>query len=103
MGVAFVDRQIIRVYVSYARLFVATCLFMGGLACLYEPSPAASLRDVHWRERMIKSMPENQISAWIEYRDEADARSYAALRLFGVLLGGIGLAVALCETAYLNA
>ena len=97
------DRQIIRVFVSYCRLFVASCLFMGGLACLQGPTQAAIQRDQHWRERMTQTMPASQISGWIEGRDDSDAKSYGSLRLLGVLLGGIGLAMALRETAYLNA
>jgi hypothetical protein len=98
-----VDRPQIRVFYSYARLFVAALLFMGGLACLFAPTAAAQQRDAHWRERMQRTMPESQIAQWIEYRDDIDARTYAYLHIFGVILGGVGLAMSLRETAYLTA
>ena len=97
------DRQLIRVWLSYARLFVATCLFMGGLACLFGQSPAAAQRIAHWRESQLRTMPQSQIEAWIAYQDTVDAQGYAYLRVFGVVLGGVGLAMALRETAYLHA
>jgi hypothetical protein len=98
-----VDRPQIRVFYSYTRLFVAAWLFMGGLACLFAPTAAALQRDTHWRERTLRTMPENQIQQWIADRDDLDARTYAYLHIFGVVLGGLGLAMALRETAYLSA
>jgi hypothetical protein len=91
-----------RVFYSYARLFIASWLFMGGLALQFLPSAASMARDAHWRERQLLSVPAEQQVKWVEERDNEDARTYAYLRLFGVLLGGVGLAAALREAAYLS-
>jgi hypothetical protein len=93
----------LRVAYSYARLFIASWLFMGGVALQFVPSPAAVARDARWRERQLQTIPADQKAKWIEDRDQEDSSSQAYLRLFGVLLGGLGLAMALRETAYLNA
>jgi hypothetical protein len=92
-----------RVAYSYARLFVASWLFMGGVALQFVPSAAAVARDIRWRERQLQTIPAAQHAQWIEARDSEDANTQAYLRLFGVLLGGFGFAAALRETAYINA
>ena len=92
-----------RVAYSYARLFIASWLFMGGIALQFVPSAAAVARDARWRERQLQTVPAEQRAQWVEDRDNEDANSQAYLRLFGVLVGGLGLAMALRETAYLNA
>jgi hypothetical protein len=92
-----------RVAFSYARLFIAYWLFMGGVALQFVPSAAAVARDTRWRDRQLQTVPADQRAKWVEDRDNEDANSQAYLRLFGVLLGGLGLAMALRETAYLNA
>jgi hypothetical protein len=91
-----------RIFYSYARLFIGCWLFMGGLSLQFLPSAAAIARDAHWRERQLLAVPAEQQVKWVEDRDNEDARSYAFLRLFGVLLGGLGLAAALREAAYLS-
>jgi hypothetical protein len=91
-----------RVFYSYARLFFASWLFMGGLAIQFLPTPAAVARDARWRERQLQGVPADQHAQWVEDRDIEDAHTQAYLRLFGVLLGGLGLAAALRETAYLH-
>ncbi|HWY87681.1 MAG TPA: hypothetical protein VNX28_13195 [Gemmataceae bacterium] len=92
-----------RVACSYARLFIASWLFLGGIAMQLNPSPEAVARDARWRDHKLEQIPTNQRAQWIEDRDIQDAGTRAYLRLFGVLMGGTGFAMALRETAYLNA
>ncbi|HYV34935.1 MAG TPA: hypothetical protein VE988_04470 [Gemmataceae bacterium] len=92
-----------RVYFSYARLFIASWLFMGGVAVQFLPTSAAVARDARWRERQLQTIQAEKRAKWIEDRDIEDANSQAYLRLFGVVLGGFGFAAALREAAYLNA
>jgi hypothetical protein len=91
-----------RIYYSYARLFIASWLFMAGIAIQFVPSPAAVARDTRWRERQLLTIPADQRAKWIEDRDMEDANHQAYLRIFGILMGGIGFAAALRETAYLT-
>jgi hypothetical protein len=91
-----------RVFYSYARLFIASWLFMGGVALQFVPSAAALERDARWRERQLRKIPAEERPQWVEERDAKDARSQAYLRAFGVLLGGVGFAMALREAAYLS-
>jgi hypothetical protein len=91
-----------RLLASYVRLFVASWLFMGGLALQFVPSPAAVARDARCRERQLQAVPADQREKWGEGRDAEDARAQASLRLFGVLLGGVGFGAALREAAYLS-
>jgi hypothetical protein len=92
-----------RVVFSYARLFIASWVFMGGLALLFPPTAAAVARDARWRERQLQAVPADRQAQWVEDRDAEDARTQAYLRLLGILLGGLGLAAALREAAYLSA
>jgi hypothetical protein len=89
-----------RTVYSYIRLILASWAFMGGVAIQFVPSAAAVERDIRHRERMLRNVPVEEREEWVKARDLDDARSEAALRLFGVLLGGVGLAVALFEAAY---
>jgi hypothetical protein len=91
-----------RIFYSYGRLFLASCLLMGGLALVLPRSPAAVARDARWRERQLRAIPAGQQAQWVEERDAEDAQTEAYLRLFGVLVGGMGLAAALREAAYLG-
>jgi hypothetical protein len=91
-----------RVFYSYARLFVASWLFMAGIALQFVPSAAALERDARWREWQLQKVPAERRAQWVEDQDAKDARSQAYLRAFGVLLGGIGFAMALREAAYLS-
>src|SRR5262249_32610563 len=72
-----------RVYFSYARLFVASWMFMGGVALLFVPTASAEARDARWRERQLQTIPIEQRAQWIEDRDNVDANSQASLRLCG--------------------
>jgi hypothetical protein len=92
-----------RVVYSYVRLLFACWMFLGGLALQFVPSAAAVERDARHRERLLQAVPVDQRGEWLRARDRDDARSEAYLRLFGVLLGGFGLAVALFEAAYVCA
>jgi hypothetical protein len=92
-----------RVFYSYARLFVASWVFMAGIALQFVPSAAALQRDARWRERQLQKLPADQRAAWVEEQNAKDSRSQAYLRALGVLLGGLGFAMALREAAYLNA
>jgi hypothetical protein len=49
-----------RAALSYCRLFIASWLFVGGLALLVGPSAAAVARDTRWRERKLKTIPVDQ-------------------------------------------
>ena len=91
-----------RVYFSYARLFIASFLFLGGVALLFGPSSASIARDARWRERQLQAIPADQQAKWVEDRDNEDANGQAYVRLFGVLMGGFGFAAALREAAYLS-
>src|SRR5437764_1190489 len=63
------------------------------------PAAASVEREGRRRERQLQTLaPELRAQAVLD-QDRDDARSEAYLRLFGVLLGGIGLATALNETA----
>jgi hypothetical protein len=97
------EGQEVRVIFSYARLLLASWLFMGGIALQFGPSAAATARDARWRERQLATVQADLRAQWVEDRDVEDARSQAYLRLCGVLIGGVGLAVALRETMYLGA
>jgi len=90
-----------RIFYSYARLFIACWLFMGGLSLQFLPSAAAMAHNARWRERQLQSIPADQQAQWIEDRDNEDGRAYAYVRMLGVVLGGMGLAMALREAAYL--
>ncbi len=92
-----------RIAFSYARLFFASWMLMGGAAMQLNPSPAAQARDTRWREQKLSAIPSDQRAKWIEEQDSADASARTYLRACGVMLGGAGLAMALRETAYLNA
>lgn len=92
-----------RVFYSYGRLFIASWLFMGGVALQFVPTAAAVARDARWRERQLQTIPAEQQAQWIEERDLEESRAQAGLRLFGVMMGGFGFAAALRETAYLSA
>jgi hypothetical protein len=88
---------------SYIRLTLASCMFLGGVALQLVPSAAAVERDVRHRERMLQSVPAEERAEWLRQRDQDDARAEASLHLFGVLLGGVGLGMALFETAHVCA
>jgi hypothetical protein len=75
-------------------------MFVGGLALLFLPTTAQTERNARWRQRQLQSLPAEQHAPWIEEQDAEDARSQAYLHLSGVLLGGLGLSMALRETAY---
>jgi hypothetical protein len=90
-----------RIYLSYGRLFVASLLLMGGLAIQFLPTTEGVARNARWRERQLKTVPAEQQAQWVEDRDAEDSATYAYLRLFGVILGGAGIAGSLRETAYL--
>ena len=90
-----------RIYLSYGRLFVASLLLMGGLAIQFQPTSEGVARNARWRERQLRDVPEEQRAQWVEDKDAEDASTYAYLRIFGVILGGAGIAGSLRETAYL--
>lgn len=91
-----------RTLYSYLRLTFAAWMFLGGLALQFA-SPAALERDNRQRERLLQTIPQAERAEWIKQRDLDDGRSEAALRVFGVLLGGVGFAMALFEAAYVSA
>lgn len=94
-------RDRMQIYLSYARLFISSVLLMGGLAILFLPTQEMTDRNNRWREKQLQTVPINQRGQWVEDQDAEDSRTYASLRLFGVLLGGLGLTGVLHETAYL--
>ena len=91
-----------RVYMSYGRLFLASWFFLGGLALLFGPSPAGEARRMRERERQLLTIPVEEHSQWIRERDDEDSKISAYMRLLGVLIGGMGFAAAMRETAYLS-
>ncbi len=91
-----------RVYLSYGRLFLASWFFLGGLALLFGPSPAGEARRMRERERELQSLPVEDHPRRIAEQDIDDAKTAAAIRLMGVLIGGLGFAAAMRETAYLS-
>jgi hypothetical protein len=92
-----------RTVYSYIRLTLGCWMFMGGVAVQFVPSPAGSERDARQRDRLMTAVPTNERAEWLRQRDLDDSQSEASLRLFGVLLGGFGLAMALFEAAYVCA
>jgi hypothetical protein len=93
----------LRIFYSYGRLFVASWLFMGGVALQFVPSASSVGREARWREQQLQTIPAEQRAQWIENRDLEEGRAQAYLRFFGVLMGGLGFAAALREAAYLSA
>ncbi len=86
---------------SYLRLVVASWLFVGGLAVQFETQAEAQrearARERAWRElrlspeqREAQDVTQDAQDRWVEWQ----------LRLAGVVLGGIGFAIALHEAAY---
>lgn len=92
-----------RTIYSYIRLTLGCWLFLGGLSLQFVPSAGALERDGRQRERLLQSVPTQDRADWLRQRDIDDAQSEASLRMFGVLLGGFGLAMALFEAAYVCA
>lgn len=92
-----------RTLYSYIRLTLACWMFLGGVALQFVPSHAAVEREARQRERLLESIPTHERPEWIRQRDLDDSHSEASLRLFGVLLGGFGLAMALFEASYVSA
>jgi len=88
---------------SFIRLTLASWMFMGGIALQFFPSVAAVEREASQRERLLPSIPAESRAEWIRVRDIEDAQSDSYVRLAGVLLGGVGFAMALFETAYVCA
>jgi hypothetical protein len=93
----------VRTIYSYIRLTLASWMFLGGIALQFVPSAGAVERESRYRERLLSSVPSEERAAWLQTRDLDDARDEAYLRLFGVVIGGIGFAIALFETAYVSA
>ncbi len=87
----------------YVRLFIACWLFVGGVAIQFVPSVSSEARASRWRERQLQNIPSDQHARWIDDQDTIDSNTQAYQRLFGVMLGGTGLAMALRETAFLTA
>jgi hypothetical protein len=78
-------------------------MFLGGVAVQFVPSSGGVERDARFRERQLQSVPTEERAEWLRTRDLDDARDEAYVRLFGVMIGGIGFAMALFETAYVCA
>jgi hypothetical protein len=92
-----------RIAYSYIRLTLASWMFLAGIAIQFVPSTAAVEREIRHRERLLETVPPDERNEWLRLRDLSDARSEASTRTFGVLIGGLGLAMALFETAYVSA
>ena len=92
-----------RTVYSYIRLVLASWMFLGGIALQFIPSNGAVIREAHRREQLIQAIPIDQRAEWTRTQDIEDSQSEAYLRLWGILLGGIGFAIALFETAYICA
>lgn len=92
-----------RTVYSYIRLALASWLLLGGVALQFVPSAAAVEREARRRERLLQAVPAEERAEWLRTHDLEDGRGEAYLRLFGVLIGGVGLAMALFEAAYVCA
>jgi hypothetical protein len=88
---------------SYARLVLAGWLAMAGVAAQFSPTPASVERDVRYRTEELRKVPDGQRDQWLLDYDTAAARSEAYFRIFGILLGGIGIGAGLHEAAFLFA
>jgi hypothetical protein len=88
---------------SYARLVIAGWLVMAGVAAQFSPTVASVERDVRSREWDVKSVPPEKRDQWVYDRDVESAKAEAYFRIFGILLGGIGIGAGLHEAAYLFA
>jgi hypothetical protein len=86
---------------SYARLVVAGWLVMAGFAAQFSPTAASVERGVRSRDQDIKTVPADRRDQWSQDRDLENARGEAYFRIFGILIGGIGIGAALHEAAYL--
>jgi hypothetical protein len=89
-----------RLVFSYCRLLLGSWMFLGGLALLFLPTTAQTERNARWRQRQLLRLPIEQHAQWIEDQDAEDSRTQGYVRLSGVVLGGLGLSMALRETAY---
>jgi hypothetical protein len=78
-------------------------MFVGGIAIQFVPSPAGVERGVRQRERLLQAVPVEERAEWLRLRDLDDASSEAFLRFFGVILGGVGMGMAIFEGAYVSA
>lgn len=88
---------------SFVRLTLASWMFMGGIALQFFPSNAAVEREGRRREQLLGAIPVESRAEWIRARDIEVAQSDSYVRLAGVLLGGVGFAMALFETAHVSA
>jgi hypothetical protein len=88
---------------SYIRLTIASWMFLGGVAVQFFPSAGGVEREARHRERMLQSVPADERAEWLRLRDRDDAQAEAYLRLAGVMIGGVGFAMALFEAAYVCA
>ncbi len=92
-----------RIVYSYCRLLLGSWLLMGGIALQFYPSVSAAERDTRWRERQLVSIPTDERPGWVKRQDNEDASAQAAIRMTGVLIGGLGLTAALHEVVFLSA
>jgi hypothetical protein len=88
---------------SYARLVIAGWLVMAGVAAQFSPTAASVERDVRSRDEEAKTIPADKRDQWVRDQDSASAKAEAYFRIFGILLGGIGIGAGLHEAAYLFA
>jgi hypothetical protein len=86
---------------SYARLVIAGWLVMAGVAAQFSPTAASVERGARSRAQDIKTIPADRRDQWDQERDIESARAEAYFRIFGVLVGGLGIGAALHEAAYL--
>jgi hypothetical protein len=96
------DRNM-RHFYCYVRLLIACTLLMGGFALQFLPTASQIGRDARWQMRQLETVPAADKAQWIADHDNQSSESEASVRLFGVFLGGIGMAGALLESAYLCA
>ncbi len=88
---------------SYARLVIAGWLVMAGVAAQFSPSAASVERRMRWRDQELKTILFDKREQWLLDRDTENAKAEAYFRIFGVLLGGVGIGAALHEAAFLFA
>jgi hypothetical protein len=88
---------------SYSRLVIAGWLVMAGLAAQFSPTVASVERGIRSREQDMKAVPIEKRDQWLQDWDIEHARTEAYFRIFGILLGGIGIGAGLHEAAFLFA
>ena len=93
----------LRIAFSYAPLFFASWVLMGGVAAAQSLPRGNPAQECASRERKLEAVPAAEHSKWIEDRDIEDANTCATLAFAASCGVGRVLAMASRETAHPNA